>query len=145
MALTKLQREFIEHLIISADTGLTDARWADLNSIPPNRCQSWKSKPDFQKALATRTAEYEATRSVTKQRTWLWSLEEAVTNYDRAKDGTERRKWWEIVNKLTAEQEVSNRVDYSEFTDEELWSLIIDRGLDEKTLRIEAAKAALGG
>jgi len=142
MAVTRLQREFIEHLMLKEQgSALSDAEWGRIVGIDPEVLKGWKKTKEFNIALE-RERDRWTSLSPMERRTHLWAIEEAVKNYkaaQRAKSDAERRHWWKIVSDLTKPKEdESNTLDYSDYPDEELWRLIEERGLESDALRIES-------
>lgn len=124
MPLSKLQRECIDHLVIKAESGLSDKEWADRMRVTDRAMRNWKVLPEFEAALKSAQIAYDETTSVYGQKTYLWSLTEAEKNYKSAKrkgEGTETRHWWKELNALAAPAaETGPRVDYSQWTLESL-------------------------
>ena len=143
--LSKRQREFVEHLLVSEETGMSDREWAELIGVSPATCVAWKRKPDVIDALEAAKKEYDAGASVLGRKTFTWALEEAVVNYRKslaADDMREARQWWLTIKNLTEpEARSSARVEYGSWSDEDLQAEVFRRGLTPT----EAALAELQG
>lgn len=135
MAVTRLQREFIEHLMLK-DQGnmLSDAEWARIAGLDPEVCKGWKKTQEFNAALDRETQRWQHL-SPFERRTHLWAIEEAVKNYksaQRSKAEAEKRHWWKLVMDLTAPaKDDGGTIDYSSYSEQDLWHLIEERGLTE--------------
>lgn len=147
MALTKLQREYIDHAVISADSGISDIEWCKRVGITPRAVQIWKKdNAEVAAALAAAQKAYDETNSLYGRKTYIWTLEEAEQSYKVAKkagDSAEARKWWKELNRLAEPVEDSGpRVDYSEWDLESLREEAYGkRGMDP----IEVARRELKG
>jgi hypothetical protein len=145
--MTKRQREFVEHVVSCEDTGMTDKEWAGLMGVSPQTCAIWRKKPEIAKAIEDLSKEYDAGSSVLGRRTFVWSLEQMVVNYNRCLDGEssdmrEARQWLLQIQKLTEpEARSSARVDYSQWSEADLEAEVFRRGLTE----VEAALEGLQG
>ena len=142
--LTKRKREFVEHMLCSEDTGMTDKDFAELIGLHRNTVYEWKTDPEVVAAYEAAKKEYDDTKSIFGAKTFIWSLEEAIVNY-RSADGAEKRHWWRMIRDLTEPMASgSQRVDYSTWSDEDLEAEFSRRGLSETEAAIEAAKGAVG-
>jgi hypothetical protein len=142
MAITRLQREFIEHLMLKEQgSALSDAEWGRVVGVDPEVLKGWKKTKEFTTALDRERTRW-TSLSPMERRSHLWAIEEAVKNYKTAQSSrsdAERRHWWKIVADLTKPKEDEcNTLDYSSYPDEELWRLIEERGFESDAARIES-------
>jgi hypothetical protein len=141
MPLSKRQREFVEHLLVCEETGMTDKDWAALMGLSAGTCQEWKKRPDVKDALDAARKEYDAGASVLGRKTFTWALEEAVVNYRKslkADDMREARQWWLTIKNLTEpEARSSARVDYGAWSIEDLGAEVFRRGLTPTEAALE--------
>ena len=147
MALTKLQREFIEHILLCEEEGshLSDPRWADIHQLNPQAVKDWKKGKEFSRVLELER-ERRKEQSPGARRTYQWAMEQAVLNYDKARSEAERRQWWkEIVTLTKPEDDASDTIDYSTYSDDDLWALIIERGLESSASQYQAELERIQG
>ena len=145
MPLTKLQQELIEHLLVKADTGMSDVRWCELLGVPHDTVKSWLKRPEFKAALEVAKRDFDEQQSHFGRKAWNWSVETCIVNYEKAEKAYQRasasdkvklsaemRLWMDKIQKETAQFASRERmIDYSGFTDEELWEEIVGRELVE--------------
>ena len=141
-ALTKRHREYIEHLCVCEETGLSDKDWAELMGLSYSILQQWKRRPDFIEALEAAKKEYDSGASVLGRKTFVWSLEEMIVNYrkclEEPPDMREARQWLTKIQNLTEpEARSSARVDYSSWSEPDLEAEVYRRGLTEVEAKLE--------
>jgi hypothetical protein len=145
MAITRLQREFIEHLMLREQgSGISDAEFGRIIGVDNEVLKGWKKSKGFKAALE-RERERWKTLSPFERRTHLWAIEEAIKNYTSCKkdNAAEKRHWWKLLMETTkTSAEDTSVIDYSSYTDDDLWNLIEERGLQDEALRIQSE---LGG
>lgn len=126
------QRAYIRHLVASASdpkNTMNKTQFADYIGVHPKTLAYWEDKPEFQEALTKAREEFENSSDYFKTCARHKVLEQALVEYEKSK-GAERRKWWDKIEALTRDADVSDdTIDYSSLPDEELESLIMGRGL----------------
>ena len=148
--ISKRMSEFIQHLCVCEETGMTDKEWAELVGMPPATCKQWKTRPDFIEALEAAKKEYDAGASVLGRKTYVWALEEMIVNYKKARDMEppdmrEARQWLIQIQKLTEpEARSSARVDYSSWSEKDLEAEVFRRGLNEVEAKLDELQGVTG-
>lgn len=143
MPITKLQYEFIDHLLVKPESGLSNNEWAKLHSLHPQTVKFWLQKPEFKAIYESKRKDYEEQVSHTGRRMWqavaernyriVKECEEAYTKASK----TDKPKWMAELRKCNVALQDSVKffatpdveVDLTGWKDEELWNEIIARGL----------------
>ena len=145
--LNPLQKAAIKHLVAyefsPPDTRLDHKDFCELVGVSDRTLRFWQKQPEFSAAFQAALAEAEETSDPFALIARQWALEQLMAIYKKAKTSTEKRQILKEVMDKTKHVDTGEVVDYSDYSEEDLLLMCLNRKVSPASMTEEQLKAEL--